>query len=170
METWINTIFVIIKDAIFSLELIKTIPLFLLTAFWLYNINKKLWEKHSWLSWIPIINIYSYFKASWLSIWKAIKYYIIIIISILLIVLIYLIILFKMQSEILIILMMLSFFIVIWVIIIIPLMALSIINKVFLYFIAKRLWKNTITTIWIIVIPFIMLPIIWYKLEKKNEL
>ena len=37
----------------------------LLTAWWLWNINKKLWEPHAWISWIPVINIYSFVRAAW---------------------------------------------------------------------------------------------------------
>ncbi len=40
--------------------------LYLLLTWWgLYMINKKLWEPHAWLSFIPMINIYSYVRASW---------------------------------------------------------------------------------------------------------
>lgn len=38
---------------------------FILKSLWLYLINKKLWEKHAWLSFIPIIKIYSIIKVSW---------------------------------------------------------------------------------------------------------
>ncbi len=31
---------------------------------WLYLVNKKLWEPYSWISFIPVINIYSFVKAS----------------------------------------------------------------------------------------------------------
>ncbi len=40
---------------------------FLLKAWGLYNINKKLWEPHPWLAFIPIIQIYSFVKAGWKS-------------------------------------------------------------------------------------------------------
>ena len=38
---------------------------FLLKAWWLWNINKKLWEPHPWLAWIPVIQMYSFVKAAW---------------------------------------------------------------------------------------------------------
>ena len=38
---------------------------FLLKAWGLYNINKKLWEDYPWLAWIPVIQIYSFVKAAW---------------------------------------------------------------------------------------------------------
>ncbi len=40
-----------------------------LRSWGLYNINKKLWEPYPWLSWIPVIQMYSFVKAggkSWL--------------------------------------------------------------------------------------------------------
>jgi len=49
----------------------------LATAYGLWKINKKLWEPHAWLSWIPVIQIYSFVRASgypniwilWLALW-----------------------------------------------------------------------------------------------------
>ena len=38
---------------------------YLLKAWGLFNINTKLWEKHPWLAWVPVINIYSFVKAAW---------------------------------------------------------------------------------------------------------
>ena len=40
-----------------------TIVFFLLKAWGLYNINKKLGEPYPWLSWIPVIQMYSFVKA-----------------------------------------------------------------------------------------------------------
>ena len=37
---------------------------FVLQAWGLYMINKKLGEKYAWLSWVPILNFYSFVKAS----------------------------------------------------------------------------------------------------------
>ena len=36
-----------------------------LTGWGLWKINQKLKEPHPWLSWVPILNIYSYVRASW---------------------------------------------------------------------------------------------------------
>jgi len=38
---------------------------YLLISFWLFKINQKLWEKNAWISFIPLIQIYSLVKASW---------------------------------------------------------------------------------------------------------
>lgn len=38
---------------------------YLLQSWGLYNINKKLWEPNAWLSWIPVLNVYSYVRAAW---------------------------------------------------------------------------------------------------------
>ena len=38
--------------------------MYLTVAIGLYLINKKLWEKYPWVSFIPVVQIYSYFSAS----------------------------------------------------------------------------------------------------------
>lgn len=38
---------------------------YLLQSWGLYNINKKLWEPNAWLSWIPVLNVYSFVRAAW---------------------------------------------------------------------------------------------------------
>lgn len=38
---------------------------YVLKSWWLYNINKKLWEEYPWLSWIPVVQMYSFVKAWW---------------------------------------------------------------------------------------------------------
>lgn len=40
---------------------------YILRSWWLYNINKKLWEPYPWLSWVPVIQMYSFVKAWWKS-------------------------------------------------------------------------------------------------------
>jgi len=47
---------------------------FLLTAWGLYMINKKLGEKHPWLSFIPVVQVYTYFVASQKSFLKYFVY------------------------------------------------------------------------------------------------
>lgn len=42
---------------------ILMIVFFVLKAWGLYNINKKLGEAYPWLAWIPLIQIYSFVKA-----------------------------------------------------------------------------------------------------------
>ncbi len=39
------------------------IVFFILKAWGLYNINKKLGEDHPWLAWIPVVQVYSFVKA-----------------------------------------------------------------------------------------------------------
>jgi hypothetical protein len=108
------------------------IVLFLLEAWWLYMINKKLWEKYAWLSWVPIVNMYSTVKAGWKNgIWVL--------------------------------------YVILWFIaLIIPWLVLWIIV---LHWISKRTGRTWWSTLWLIFVPFIMLPVIGYKLkdEKDNE-
>ncbi len=47
------------------ISIILQIITHLLIAWGLWKINKKLWEPHAWLAWIPVVNIYSYVKAAW---------------------------------------------------------------------------------------------------------
>ena len=50
---------------------------YLLQAWWLYLINKKLWEEYPWIAFIPVIQIYSFVKAAgkepiwilWIILW-----------------------------------------------------------------------------------------------------
>ncbi len=50
---------------------------FLLRAWGLWNINKKLWEPYPWLAWIPLLQVYSFVKAGgkkaiwilWIVLW-----------------------------------------------------------------------------------------------------
>jgi len=58
-----------VLSTIWSIASWFQIVVFLLSSWWLYMINKKLWEEYPWLAWIPVINIYSYVKASWKSLW-----------------------------------------------------------------------------------------------------
>jgi hypothetical protein len=51
--------------AIWGWIIIFQLALHLLTAWGLWKINKKLWEPHAWLSWIPLIQVYSFVRASW---------------------------------------------------------------------------------------------------------
>jgi len=58
-------------------SIVIQLAIHLLTAWWLWKINKKLWEPHAWLSWIPLVNVYSYVRAAgkpniwilWLILW-----------------------------------------------------------------------------------------------------
>lgn len=54
--------FALILNAIFSVIGLFT---FVLKARWLYLINKKKWEPHPWLAWIPVIQIYAFVRAAW---------------------------------------------------------------------------------------------------------
>ena len=74
MSTYWNTDFF---AYVWITSIIIQLIIHLLTAWWLWNINKKLWEPHAWVSWIPVINIYSIVRASgypniwilWLILW-----------------------------------------------------------------------------------------------------
>jgi len=45
-------------------SIVIQLAIHLLTAWGLWKINKKLWEPYAWLSWIPLVNIYSYVRAA----------------------------------------------------------------------------------------------------------
>ena len=46
------------------------VALFIASAIWLYKLSKKLGDKHSWLAFIPLIQIYTYIKTAWYGFWK----------------------------------------------------------------------------------------------------
>ncbi len=46
---------------------IINLVVYALTAWWLYNVNKKLGEPIPWLAWVPVLSIYSFVKAAWKS-------------------------------------------------------------------------------------------------------
>lgn len=124
-----------------------SIVAFLLSAWWLFMINKKLWEKHPWLSFIPVINIWSYFTA-----WKVsfLKYFVYPILWIIAWVII-------------------SFF-THWIVIVVAYIYFIYCMIVIMHSISKRTGRWVWTTIWFIFIPFIMLPIVGHKLKDKNQI
>jgi len=52
VSLWINIVYLII---------------FIATAIGLYKLSKKLWDQHSWLAFVPIIQIYTLIKTAWYS-------------------------------------------------------------------------------------------------------
>jgi hypothetical protein len=50
--------------AIMLISNIISLVAYVASAYGLYLINKKLGEKHAWLSFVPLIQIYNYFTAS----------------------------------------------------------------------------------------------------------
>lgn len=122
-ESWI--LLLVIK--IFQ---VLDIVFYLLTAWWLYLINKKLGIKYPWLSWVPILQIYSYVKASGKSFWW-----------------------------------------ILWIILgfIALIIPGVIIYIIFLHWISKRTWRWWWTTTGLFFVPFIMFPVVWYKLKPINN-
>lgn len=50
---------------ILAISWIINLVLFLLQARGLFMINKKLWEPNPWMSFVPVLNIYSFVRAAW---------------------------------------------------------------------------------------------------------
>jgi len=119
---------------------------FLLKAWWLYNINKKLWEKYAWLSWIPVLQIYNLFTASQKSWITYLLYPVIAIIA-------------------WIFLSMFTF----WLSLLIAILYAAIMWVKLLSAISTRTWRGAWTTLGFIFIPYIMYPVVWYKLKEKSE-
>lgn len=44
--------------------MVAQLIVYILTYWGLYKINKKLWEPHAWVSFIPVVQIYNYLTAS----------------------------------------------------------------------------------------------------------
>lgn len=117
------------------------------SAIWLYLINKKLWEKHAWLSFVPILQVYNYFTASkkswihyllfpviWLIVWWIFA------------------------------------FITFWISMLVAYIYFIVMLVKLLHAISVRTWRWVWTTIWLFFIPFIMLPIIWVKMKDKSNI
>ena len=128
---------------------------YLLMFYSLYKINKKLWEKHAWLSFIPLAQYYSFASAAG----KSLLYYIIL----------------PFISYIISFVLMISFIFTssTWTLISWGLMLLSYIYMIIMWirlnhWISKRCGRGGWTTLWLVVIPFIMLPIVAYKLKYNT--
>lgn len=119
---------------------------FLLTAYWLYAINKKLGEKNPWLSFVPIINYYMYFVAGNNSF---LKYFVYPLIA-------------------LFVLSILSF-LTFWISLLVGI-------AIYLYYwiknlhcISKRTGRWTWTTLWFLFIPIIMFPLVGYTFKPVQQ-
>jgi hypothetical protein len=149
-------------------------------VWWLYTINKKLGEKNPWLAFFPILQFYSIIKASWKSLWWILWTILISLwISIVLAVILFVIYsIFFMQlmygwwmqildlfAEHIIlssILLILIYVLIIWLI--------NTWYIIILHWISKRTNRWFWTTLWLFYIPFIMFPIIAYKLKDQSDL
>lgn len=110
--------------------IVAQILFYLWQAIWLYLINKKLWEAHAWLAFVPIVNIYSFVVAWWKKpIW--------------------------------------ILWLILWIfLLLIPWLIIAIIICAG---ISKRTWWWFFRTLWIIFLPFIVLPIIWLTMKDKSQ-
>jgi hypothetical protein len=120
------------------------LALFILTWWWLYMINKKLWEEHAWLSFVPIAQIYGFLTASK----KPVLQYVVFPIIALILWAILAIITF-------------------WITLIVAYIYLMVMVIKLLHAISIRCWRWVWTTVGFVFIPFIMFPIVWYKLKEN---
>lgn len=119
---------------------------FLLTAWGLYLINKKLWENHPWLAFIPIIQVWTYFTASQKSFLKYFVYPVIaLIVWGILATFTYGITIF----------LALVYMVYCWVIV--------------LHAISKRTGRGAWSTVWMFFVGWIMLPVIGTKLKVEDQ-
>ncbi|MDD3646580.1 MAG: hypothetical protein PHH06_04175 [Candidatus Gracilibacteria bacterium] len=121
------------------------IVLYFLQAWGLYMINIKLGEKHAWVSFVPVIQIYNYFTASRKPFLEYLVYPVLA----------------------LIVGFVLSFFTFGISILIAYIYALVMWIKL-LHAISIRTNKGVWTTVGFIFIPFIMFPVVGYKLGESN--
>jgi hypothetical protein len=131
---------------------ILTIVLYLLQTTGLFLINKKLGEKHAWLSFVPLLQIYNYFTASK----KSFLHYFVLPLIALIIGWVLTIFTFGIS-----IILAYIYFLVMWI--------------KLLHAISLRCNRWAWTTIGFLLIPFIMMPIVGYKLgnqsnESENEI
>lgn len=144
----------LIDSVMFIVILIRILWLlsYITTYTWLFLINKKLWEKHSWLSFVPLLQIYSYIKASK----KSADTYVI-------------------YPFIWVIFWWLLSAITFWISMLIATIYMIVMWIKLLHAISLRCWRWIWTTIWFIFIPFIMFLVVWIKLkdnswEKKEKI
>lgn len=145
-------------------------------VWWLYTINKKLGEKNPWLSFFPILQYYSIVKASWKSLWWilwsiliALWVYIIIALIIGLI----FVLVFAWNADFMILLEYFSNNIILSVIyiIILYILVITLINTwyiIILQALSKRTNRWAWTTLWLYLVPFIMFPVVAYKLKDQS--
>ena len=118
---------------------------FILAAWWLYMISKKVWEKYSWLAFIPVLQIYTYIKVSQKSPFK----------------------IFVFPLIALLIGSVLAFFTA-WISFILAFIYFFIMLISLYHWISQRCWRWAWSTLWLVLVPFIMFPIIGYKLEENS--
>ncbi len=140
LNTWWQGIY-----AIGMLINIISLLFYISTAYWLYLINKKLWEKHAWLSFVPIIQIYNYCTASK----KSILHYFVLPIVAIIVWVILTPFTFGISAIVAYI-----YFIVMWI--------------KLLHAISIRTGRWAWTTVWLLFVGAIMFPIVWIKLEATN--
>lgn len=141
MDPWFATML----GTIWMVANVFWLVFFLLQAWGLFMINKKLWENHPWVAFIPVINLYSYFTASkkpwvqyllfpilWLIVWGILAVFT-----------------FGISLVIAYIYMLV--------------MMIKLLNAI-----SKRCGRWAWTTVWFIFIPFIMYPVVWYKLNAND--
>jgi len=133
----------------------------ILLMWWgLYMINKKMWNKYPWLSFIPLVNLYSLIQASW----KSIKWliYMIVWLIITLLSVFWSLISIMIWSKILITV----FGFLTWLsgllIIAYLLMYLHILDQI-----SRRTWWWFFRALWFLILPWLIFPIIWYKFDWK---
>ncbi len=150
---WIFETISLILNLLWSSLLLWLIPLFffIITGWGLYNINKKIWEKYAWLSWIPLVQIYMIYKAGWKS------FFMYFIMPVLIMVLANWW-MDWMSSN--------SKWLGIFVLFLIPQLLFIIFYIITVHWISKRTGHWFLTTIWFIVLPFIFFPLVWYKSDS----
>lgn len=132
-----------ILNSIGAVANLVSIIFFLASAYGLYLINKKLWEKHPWLSFVPLLQIYNYFTASKKSF---LHYFVFPVIAI--------------------ILWSLLAFFTFAISLIVAYVYMMIMWILLLHAISQRCGRWAWTTVGFVFIPFIMFPVVGVKLDE----
>jgi len=141
---------------------------YILISWGLYQISKKLLVKYAWLSFIPILNFYNIIKCAWKSLWWILWIILIWILWMFIWWIVFWIITYLIMSWVIKIWILLSIiFLIIWYIIMYLL--ISIWYIIVLNAISKRTWRGGWTTLGFIFVPYIMYPVVWYKLKAKTS-
>lgn len=124
---------------------ILSIVFYLLYAWWLYMMSKKLWVKYARLSFIPIAQIYNLFAISK----KSILHYLI----------------FPIIAMIVWGILAIFTF---WLTLIAAYIYLIVMTVKLYHAISLRCWRWARTTVWFLLVWFIMFPVVWYNMEDKS--
>lgn len=146
MDNFLGSIIILVIFSIFYIPFV----------WWLYTINKKLGEKHPWLSFLPILQYYNFAQAAN----KSLLYYVVFPFLVIIITTSYIFYSLVTRSP---------SWSIIWTLTLISYLYFIIMWVKLNHGISKRCERWVWSTLWLLFIPFIMFPIVAYKLKVDTK-